>query len=289
MAGSHQLPGPTRLLMAFMPCCAQPRAKLPPKEHKGLAEAQPQPEAGMSQRQQGERKCTLRVRATSGQKTQPVTKGGGVPVHPLRTQCSLRCRSSPSPCPTPDAQDAPAQTLQDQGAFNPLSAKFQQKIKVLLGKPLCSRPWGLCPCNITLQLPSTQPPSQLCCSSRGPSPCPELFLPPAREMSQCLALPMSPRELLLSSQLGREEGAAHAPSPPRRPPTLHQLKSHVRPFPLCLAAFPQLSQPGSPGSSTPAWAIQGQTHLNHAGDNNASPSSLAEAGRRIPEQETSCL
>ena len=167
-----------------------------------------------------------------------------------------------------------------------------------MGKPLCPSPCRLCPCNSTSRLPSSQPRSRLCRrlthSSRGLFPCPELFLPPARKMNQHLALPISARELLLSCQLRREERAAHAPSPPRRPPTLpyltlHQLKSPIRPFPLCPTAFPRPSQLGSPDSSAPAQAISGQTHLKRPDGHNTSPSSLAGAGRRIPEQETSCL
>lgn len=112
----------------------------------------------------------------------------------------------------------------------------------LLGKPLCR----LYPCNIPSRLPSSQPCSTLCCclthSSRGLFPCPELFLPPAREMNQRLALPVNARELLLPCQLGREERAACAPSPPRRPPTLphltlHHLKSLIHPFPSLPDSF----------------------------------------------------
>lgn len=96
-----------------------------------------------------------------------------------------------------------------------------------LGKLLCFSPCRLCLCNITSRLPSSQPPSRLSCrlthSSRGLFPSPELFLPSARKMNQCLALPFNARELLLSCQCRMKEWVAYAPSLLYCPPTLRHL------------------------------------------------------------------
>lgn len=178
------------------------------------------------------------------------------------------------------------------------AANPNKKSRWLLGKPLCSHSCRLCPYNVMLRLPSSQPPSRLCrClthSSRGPFPCPELFLPSARKMNQCLALPINARELLPSRHLSRDEQAAQAPSLPHCPCTLphltvRQLKSRIHSFSLCPTAFSRPRQLGSPGSSAPAQAISGQAQLKCAHSHNISPSSPAGAGHQIPEQETSCL
>lgn len=93
-----------------------------------------------------------------------------------------------------------------------------------MGRLLCFSTCRLCLCNIKSRLPSSQPPSRLSCclthSSRGLFPSPELFLPSARKMNQCLALPINARELLLSCQCRMKERAAYAPSLACCPPTL---------------------------------------------------------------------
>lgn len=94
----------------------------------------------------------------------------------------------------------------------------------------------LCLCSIKSRLPSSQPPSRLSCrlthSSRGLFPSPELFLPSARKMNQCLALPINARELLLSCQCRMKEWAAYAPSLPCCPPTLTRLTSSDSTLPI---------------------------------------------------------